>query len=337
MTVLDLSRRQKVDPRALPQQVAQHAASAGGSLEGRGPPSPSWRAARGSEARPAAALPWHDPAADYNRPRGRATRVAAREQAQWLDEAFRRAGHHVRRRAHADVPAPALQWPQAEWDALRTAGRRLIGDRGPRRAPRLRRGRGRLLRLPGHAGGGGAAGCASTPDRRTSCSRGWTRSWAADGPRFIRDQQRRPAGFGYGTAWRRCSRTCPLFRAFAETRRCPATTPSLPALVEAPSSGPGGRREDRRRRAPSSPSPDWADVKTRADQEIVCARFGGGRVRLRAGRSARAMEISGGRLVANGRPVDLVYRRAVLTEIVEREGQMHAVPRGLPRRARRSS
>jgi uncharacterized circularly permuted ATP-grasp superfamily protein len=111
----------------------------------------------------------------------------------------------------------------------------------------------------------------------------------------------------------------PLFRAFAEGRRV-QYAPSLPALVDAVV------WTWRKTGRPAAASPviaiaDWADVKTRADQEIVCARFEAvGFDCVLA--DPRAMEVSGGRLIADGRPVDLVYRRAVLTEIVEREGQM---------------
>ena len=75
-----------------------------------------------------------DPAADYNRLVERDP-GAAREQAQWLEEAFRRAGI-----TFDGAPMRTCLRPhfvaQAEWDALRTAGRRLmeIASRVARRA-----------------------------------------------------------------------------------------------------------------------------------------------------------------------------------------------------------
>jgi hypothetical protein len=257
-----------------------------------------------------------DPAADYNR-LVESDPAAAREQAQWLDEAFRRAGI-----TFDGAPMRTCLRPhfvaQAEWDALRTAGRRLM-EIAARVARRV-------------FGGDVGALCAylGTPEAEAR----WVRIdpgppdvllsrldafLGADGPRFIEINSDAPAGFGYGDRMAEVFADLPLFRAFAGTRRV-RYEPSLPALVDAVV------WTWRKTGRPAAASPviaiaDWADVKTRADQEIVCARFEAvGFDCVLA--DPRAMEISGGRLVANGRPVDLVYRRAVLTEIVEREGQM---------------
>ena len=257
-----------------------------------------------------------DPAADYNRLVERDP-GAAREQAQWLEEAFRRAGI-----TFDGAPMRTCLRPhfvtQAEWDTLRTAGRRLmeIAVRVARRA----------------FGGDVGALCAflGTPEAEAR----WVRLdpgppdvllsrldafLDVDGPRFIEVNSDAPAGFGYGDRMAEVFADLPLFRAFAETRRV-RYAPSLPALVDAVVWT--WRRSGR----PATAAPviaiaDWADVKTRADQEIVCARFEAAGFDCVLA-DPRAMEVSGGRLIANGRPVDLVYRRAVLTEIVEREGQM---------------
>jgi hypothetical protein len=139
------------------------------------------------------------------------------------------------------------------------------------------------------------------------------------GPRFIEINSDAPAGFGYGDRMAEVFADLPVFRTFAQSHRL-EYAPSLPALVDAVvwtwrSRGSGAAS------TPVIAIADWADVKTRADQEIVCARFEAvGFDCVLA--DPRAMEIGGGRLIANGKPVDLVYRRAVLTEIVEREGQM---------------
>jgi uncharacterized circularly permuted ATP-grasp superfamily protein len=63
---------------------------------------------------------------------------------------------------------------------------------------------------------------------------------------------------------------------------------------------------------------DWADVSTRADQEILCRAFvdRGFDCSLADPREMRFRE---GRLLAPSGPVDLVYRRAVLSEVVEKE------------------
>jgi uncharacterized circularly permuted ATP-grasp superfamily protein len=66
---------------------------------------------------------------------------------------------------------------------------------------------------------------------------------------------------------------------------------------------------------------DWADVRTRGDQEILRDAF------EREGLSCsladpRAMEVRQGRLWAEGRPVDVVYRRGVLSELLERADEV---------------
>ena len=64
-------------------------------------------------------------------------------------------------------------------------------------------------------------------------------------------------------------------------------------------------------------------MKTRADQEILREAF------VARGfdcvlADPREMDVAGGRLHAGGAPVDLVYRRAVLSELVEREDEVRA-------------
>ena len=257
-----------------------------------------------------------DPAADYNR-LVEADPGAAREQAQWLEEAFRRAGITFDGEPMRTCLRPHFV-ARAEWDALRAQGRQLMGI-----AARVAR---RVF--------GGDVGALfdflGTPEAEAR----WVRIdpgppdvllsrldafLGADGPRFIEINSDAPAGFGYGDRMAEVFADLPLFRAFAATRPV-HYAPSLPALVEAVVWA--WRKQGR----PAAATPviaiaDWADVKTRADQEIVCARFEAvGFDCVLA--DPRAMEVQGGRLVAEGRPVDVVYRRAVLTEIVEREGQM---------------
>jgi len=68
---------------------------------------------------------------------------------------------------------------------------------------------------------------------------------------------------------------------------------------------------------------DWAEVKTRADQDILRARFAARGVKCVLA-DPRAMEIAGGRLRAGDDAIDVVYRRAVLSELVAREGEVGA-------------
>ena len=77
---------------------------------------------------------------------------------------------------------------------------------------------------------------------------------------------------------------------------------------------------------------DWAEVMTRPDQELLREAFAArGFDCLLA--DPREVEVIEDRLHASGAPVDLVYRRAVLSELVEREdevaGFLDAYRRGL--------
>jgi hypothetical protein len=136
------------------------------------------------------------------------------------------------------------------------------------------------------------------------------------GPRFIEVNSDAPAGFGYGDRMAELFTQLPIFRAFARTRTV-SYRPSIPALVEAVL------------RAASAPSGsnvtvaivDWEEVKTRADQQILREAFvaRGARCLLA---DPRSMERRGGRLIAGGQAVDVVYRRAVLSELVDREDEV---------------
>jgi hypothetical protein len=140
-----------------------------------------------------------------------------------------------------------------------------------------------------------------------------------DGPRFIEINSDAPAGFGYGDRMARIFREMPLFRTFGERVSVSyrSSEESLVRAVLAPWKARGGTA------TPVVAIVDWADVKTRADQEIlreaISAR--GSRCVLA---DPRAMEVRSGRLWTPAEPVDVVYRRAVLSELVEREDDVRA-------------
>jgi uncharacterized circularly permuted ATP-grasp superfamily protein len=135
-----------------------------------------------------------------------------------------------------------------------------------------------------------------------------------EGPRFIEVNSDAPAGFGYGDRMAEVVAQLRIFREFAE--HTPVSYQSSgPRLVDAVvhawvDHGGSG--------FPSIAIVDWADVKTRADQEILRQAF-----------EARGFEsfladprdsaVLGGELFMGGRRVDIVYRRTVLSELVERE------------------
>jgi hypothetical protein len=136
------------------------------------------------------------------------------------------------------------------------------------------------------------------------------------GPRFIEINSDAPAGFGYSDRLARVFQALPLFRSFA------AHTPvshrwSEEGLVRAVLAPLRERSGDRLRIA----IVDWAEVNTRADQEILREAFAarGHDCRLV---DPREMEIHAGRLCSKDGPVDLVYRRTVLSEVVEKEDEV---------------
>ena len=136
------------------------------------------------------------------------------------------------------------------------------------------------------------------------------------GPRFIEVNSDAPAGFGYGDRMAELFTRLPIFRAFARTRTV-SYRPSIPALVEAVLRAASARSGS----SVTVAIVDWGEVKTRADQQILREAFlaRGARCLLA---DPRSMERRGGRLIAAGEAVDVVYRRAVLSELVDREDEV---------------
>jgi uncharacterized circularly permuted ATP-grasp superfamily protein len=138
-----------------------------------------------------------------------------------------------------------------------------------------------------------------------------------EGPRFIEINSDAPAGFGYGDRMAEVFGRLPLFREFAAGHAV-AYVPSAPSLVQAllaQWARHGGRG------APVVAIVDWADVKTRPDQELLrpALESAGARCVLS---DPREMTLAGGRLRAGPEAVDVVYRRALLAELVEREDEV---------------
>jgi uncharacterized circularly permuted ATP-grasp superfamily protein len=144
--------------------------------------------------------------------------------------------------------------------------------------------------------------------------------WTEDGPRFIEINSDAPAGFGYGDRMARVFEALPLFQEFR--RRHPVRyVPSGGGLVEALLGTWAARRG---RQAPRIAILDWAEVKTRSDQEILrdLLRERGHACELV---DPRDLATRAGKLVGPAGPIDLVYRRLVLSELVGREDEVPAL------------
>jgi hypothetical protein len=138
-------------------------------------------------------------------------------------------------------------------------------------------------------------------------------------PRFIEVNSDAPAGFGYGDRMAEVFGRLTAFRRFAAGRQV-RYHPSGPALVDAvvaawwANGGVG---------TPRVAIVDWAEVKTRADQDLLRALFEARDIPCLLA-DPRNAALAGGRLSFDGLAVDVVYRRGVLSELVERESDVRA-------------
>jgi uncharacterized circularly permuted ATP-grasp superfamily protein len=256
------------------------------------------------------------PVADYHQ-RLLADPGAAVEQWAWLQEAFRKGGI-----TFDGQPMPTLLRPQfvrrLDWGVLRDTGTRLL-DLAARVARRAFDGD--VSRLCAFLGTPAAevpwvAVDPGEPDVVLSRLDAFV---TRDGPRFIEINSDAPAGFGYSDAMAAVFRQLPVFQAFARDRKV-SYEPSDRALV-------GAVVGEWRPHAGSAPPRiaivDWADVRTRADQEILCRSF------VDQGfacvlEDPRDLAFREGRLLGPSGPIDLVYRRAVLSELVAKEEEVRA-------------
>lgn len=138
-----------------------------------------------------------------------------------------------------------------------------------------------------------------------------------------------PAGAGYNDLLADCFAVIPVMRAFRQrfdVRPVPARPGVATAILDA------WREFSGRWEGPRIAIADWDDVPTRTEFEIFQAYF------RSLGLEAvivdpRAMEYRGGRLHAGGGPVDLIYKRVLINELVEREGMEHPMVRAVRDRA----
>lgn len=250
-----------------------------------------------------AAEAWH---ALLRRDEGR-----ARDQAAWLAEAFARRGVTFDGQPMRTFLRPHLV-AREDWRRLRTAGVRLLelGARVARQAFA-----GDVQRLCDWLG---------TPAAEARWVRHdpgppdvlWSRLDAfvtPAGPRFVEINSDAPAGFGYGDRMSEVFAQLAPFHQLALAHGL-GYQPSAPGLVAAVLASVPAPRPARPRVA----IVDWAEVRTRPDQEILRQEF------ERHGAEAllldpRELGLLGERLHCPAGPVDVVFRRLVLSEAVGRE------------------
>ncbi|HTS87026.1 MAG TPA: hypothetical protein VMG41_00915 [Gemmatimonadales bacterium] len=138
-----------------------------------------------------------------------------------------------------------------------------------------------------------------------------------------------PAGAGFNDLLTEAFDPIPVMRVFRQRFRLypvPARPGTAGVLLDA------WRAFSGRWAGPRIAIVDWDDVPTRVEFEIFAAYF------RTLGLDAvivdpRALEYRGGRLYATGGVVDLVYKRVLINELIEREGLDHPLVRAVADRA----
>lgn len=138
-----------------------------------------------------------------------------------------------------------------------------------------------------------------------------------------------PAGAGFNDLLTEAFAAIPVMRRFRrefDLRPLPARPGVATVLLDAwrEFSGGWGR--------PRIAIVDWEDVPTVVEFEIFQAYFASLGLETVIV-DPRAMEYQGGRLSAAGGPVDLIYKRVLINELIEREGLDHPMVRAVRDRA----
>jgi uncharacterized circularly permuted ATP-grasp superfamily protein len=238
---------------------------------------------------------------------------SALEQGRWLSEAFSRSGVTFGGGPMASFLRPHLMERPA-WEALLSGGRRLLelSVRVARRAFG-----GDVDRLCSFLGTPAkeARWVALDPGEPDVVLSRVDAFLTPAGPRFIEINSDAPAGFGYSDRMAAVFRELKVFQEFAKTRRLsyqPSGEGLVGAVLAAARRGEG---------TPLVAIVDWAEVKTLADQEILKEAFlARGALCLLA--DPREMEVRAGGLFVGSRRVDVVYRRVVLSELLQKEDEV---------------
>jgi len=240
---------------------------------------------------------------------------AAVEQGEWLRAAFLREGVTFDGAAMPSFLRPHFL-ARSDWEALRTAGVRVM-DIATRVARDVFDGdAGRLCDFLGTPASEveWVTLDPGPPDVVLSRLDAFV---TPEGPRFIEINSDAPAGFGYSDRMAGLFEQTPVFRGFAREHRVryQRSDDALVAAVVGSWKAAGGTGR------PRVAIVDWADVKTRPDQEILREAFVARGFECVLA-DPRDVSVSGGRLRAAGGAVDVVYRRAVLSELVAREDEV---------------
>ncbi|MFN8650767.1 MAG: hypothetical protein U0133_02545 [Gemmatimonadales bacterium] len=138
-----------------------------------------------------------------------------------------------------------------------------------------------------------------------------------------------PAGAGYNDALSDAFATIPVMRAFSErfsVRPLPARDGVGKIILDAWHQFSGGWNRPRIAIA------DWDDVPTQSEFQLFKLYFASIGIEAVIV-DPRTMEYRGGKLYAGGGPVDLIYKRVLINELVEREGLEHPMVRAVRDRA----
>jgi hypothetical protein len=255
--------------------------------------------------------------------------AAARAQAAALEEGFVRAGVTFDGRPMRSFLRPHFV-ERAEWNRLRDQGGRLLETAA------------RVARQAFDGDAGRLCAWLGVPEREAR----WVgldpgppdvvlsrldAFLTPDGPRFIEINSDAPAGFGYGDRMAAVFQELPVFRAFA-TRHKVGYLASGPALVATVMETWRGAGRPPAAGAPVAAIVDFADVKTRPDQEILRQAFQDAGIACVLA-DPRELALQGESLVAGDRAIDVVYRRAVLAELLDREAEVREFLEAYRRRA----
>lgn len=140
-----------------------------------------------------------------------------------------------------------------------------------------------------------------------------------------------PAGAAYGDALAQAFLALPVMRQFlrrADVRPLPARHGVLHGLLEAYECWRNGGGGGRGNSTPRIAILDWREVPTTSEFVLFQEYFRARGFDTVIG-DPREAELRDGRLIVGGAPVDLIYKRVLISELVERGGLDHPVIRAV--------